>query len=92
MIEDVYESCYEINVDYFFFMEFVFCEVYNKVGSINVSILVNVYFVFWIVVDFKFIIIDIGFDVIFICVWVGNFFFIFIWIKKDLNMVLSNSN
>lgn len=43
--------------------------------------------VFRIVVDFKFMIIDIGFDVIFICVWVGNFFFIFIWIKKDLNMV-----
>lgn len=43
LIEDVYESRYEINVDYFFFTEFVFCEVYNKVGSINVSILVNVY-------------------------------------------------
>lgn len=42
-IEDAHESHYETNVDYSFFTEPVSCEVYNKVGSTNVSTLVNVH-------------------------------------------------
>lgn len=44
LIEDAHESRYETNVDYSFFTEPVSCEVYNKVGSTNVSTLVNVHF------------------------------------------------
>lgn len=43
LIEDARESRYETNVDYSFFTEPVSCEVYNKVGSTNVSTLVNVH-------------------------------------------------
>lgn len=43
LIEDAHESRYETNVDYSFFTEPVSCEVYNKVGSTNVSTLVNVH-------------------------------------------------
>lgn len=43
MIEDAHESRYETNVDYSFFTEPVSCEVHNKVGSTNVSTLVNVH-------------------------------------------------
>lgn len=43
MIEDAHDSRYETNVDYSFFTEPVSCEVHNKVGSTNVSTLVNVH-------------------------------------------------
>lgn len=43
LIEDAHDSRYETNVDYSFFTEPVSCEVYNKVGSTNVSTLVNVH-------------------------------------------------
>lgn len=43
VIEDAHESRYETNVDYSFFTEPVSCEVHNKVGSTNVSTLVNVH-------------------------------------------------
>lgn len=43
LIEDAHESRYETNVDYSFFTEPVSCEVHNKVGSTNVSTLVNVH-------------------------------------------------
>lgn len=43
VIEDAHESRYETNVDYSFFTEPVSCEVHNKVGSTNVSTLVDVH-------------------------------------------------
>lgn len=43
LIEDAHESRYETNVDYSFFTEPVSCEVHNRVGSTNVSTLVNVH-------------------------------------------------
>ena len=43
LIEDAHESRYQTNVDYSFFTEPVSCEVHNKVGSTNVSTLVNVH-------------------------------------------------
>ncbi|ELK29846.1 Kin of IRRE-like protein 1 [Myotis davidii] len=91
-IEDAHDSHYETNVDYSFFTEPVSCEVYNKVGSTNVSTLVNVHFAPRIVVDPKPTTTDIGSDVTLTCVWVGNPPLTLTWTKKDSNMVLSNSN
>uniref|UniRef100_A0A7N5K392 Kirre like nephrin family adhesion molecule 1 n=1 Tax=Ailuropoda melanoleuca TaxID=9646 RepID=A0A7N5K392_AILME len=108
LIEDAHESRYETNVDYSFFTEPVSCEVHNKVGSTNVSTLVNVHFAPRIVVDPKPTTTDIGSDVTLTCVWVGNPPLTLTWTKKDSNMgprppgsppeaalsaqVLSNSN
>nr|XP_055189967.1 kin of IRRE-like protein 1 isoform X1 [Nyctereutes procyonoides] len=108
VIEDAHESRYETNVDYSFFTEPVSCEVHNKVGSTNVSTLVNVHFAPRIVVDPKPTTTDIGSDVTLTCVWVGNPPLTLTWTKKDSNMgprppgsppeaalsaqVLSNSN
>ncbi|KAM5294768.1 kin of IRRE-like protein 1 isoform 6-T6 [Glossophaga mutica] len=108
LIEDAHESRYETNVDYSFFTEPVSCEVYNKVGSTNVSTLVNVHFAPRIIVDPKPTTTDIGSDVTLTCVWVGNPPLTLTWTKKDSNMgprppgsppeaalsaqVLSNSN
>uniref|UniRef100_A0A452TCI2 Kirre like nephrin family adhesion molecule 1 n=1 Tax=Ursus maritimus TaxID=29073 RepID=A0A452TCI2_URSMA len=92
LIEDAHESRYETNVDYSFFTEPVSCEVHNRVGSTNVSTLVNVHFAPRIVVDPKPTTTDIGSDVTLTCVWVGNPPLTLTWTKKDSNMVLSNSN
>nr|BAF38762.1 putative kin of IRRE-like protein [Sus scrofa] len=92
VIEDAHESRYETNVDYSFFTEPVSCEVHNKVGSTNVSTLVDVHFAPRIVVDPKPTTTDIGSDVTLTCVWVGNPPLTLTWTKKDSNMVLSNSN
>ncbi|XP_077607611.1 kin of IRRE-like protein 1 [Crocuta crocuta] len=92
VIEDAHESRYQTNVDYSFFTEPVSCEVHNKVGSTNVSTLVNVHFAPRIVVDPKPTTTDIGSDVTLTCVWVGNPPLTLTWTKKDSNMVLSNSN
>ncbi|XP_010842065.1 PREDICTED: kin of IRRE-like protein 1 [Bison bison bison] len=90
LIEDAHESRYETNVDYSFFTEPVSCEVHNKVGSTNVSTLVNVHFAPRIVVDPKPTTTDIGSDVTLTCVWVGNPPLTLTWTKKDSNMVRSS--
>ncbi|XP_015194591.1 kin of IRRE-like protein 1a isoform X2 [Lepisosteus oculatus] len=92
ILEGATESVYVTTADHTFFTEPVSCEVFNAVGSTNVSILVDVHFGPVLVVEPRPTSVDIGSDVTLNCKWSGNPPLTLTWTKKGSNMVLSNNN
>ncbi|KAL4657245.1 kin of IRRE-like protein 1 isoform X1 [Arapaima gigas] len=94
LLEGARESMYVTVVDHSFFTEPVSCQVFNAVGSTNVSILVDVHFGPILVVEPRPVTVDVDSDVTLNCKWSGNPPLTLTWTKKGSNMasVLSNNN
>ncbi|KAL7880102.1 hypothetical protein SRHO_G00023560 [Serrasalmus rhombeus] len=92
VIQGARESVFITKADHSFFTEPVSCQVFNAVGSTNVSILVDVHFGPILVVEPKPVTVDIDSDVTLNCKWAGNPPLTLTWTKKGSSMVLSNNN
>ncbi|XP_035286159.1 kin of IRRE-like protein 1 isoform X2 [Anguilla anguilla] len=92
LLEGARESVFMTTADHSFFTEPVSCQVFNAVGSTNVSILVDVHFGPVLVVEPRPLTVDIDSDVTLNCKWAGNPPLTLTWTKKGSNMVLSNNN
>ncbi|XP_066536899.1 kin of IRRE-like protein 1a isoform X2 [Hoplias malabaricus] len=92
VIQGARESVFVTKADHSFFTEPVSCQVFNAVGSTNVSILVDVHFGPILVVEPKPVTVDMGSDVTLNCKWAGNPPLTLTWTKKGSSMVLSNNN
>ncbi|XP_077580532.1 kin of IRRE-like protein 1b isoform X2 [Stigmatopora nigra] len=92
LLEGARESIFATTADHSFFTEPVSCQVFNAVGSTNVSILVDVHFGPILVVEPRPIAVDVHSDVTLNCKWSGNPPLTLTWTKKGSNMVLSNNN
>ncbi|XP_057713301.1 kin of IRRE-like protein 1b isoform X1 [Corythoichthys intestinalis] len=92
LLEGARESVFATTADHSFFTEPVSCQVFNAVGSTNVSILVDVHFGPILVVEPRPIAVDVHSDVTLNCKWSGNPPLTLTWTKKGSNMVLSNNN
>ncbi|KAJ8268542.1 hypothetical protein COCON_G00137140 [Conger conger] len=92
LLEGARESIFVTTADHSFFTEPVSCQVFNAVGSTNVSILVDVHFGPVLVVEPRPLTVDIDSDVTLNCKWAGNPPLTLTWTKKGSNMVLSNNN
>ncbi|XP_019748522.1 kin of IRRE-like protein 1b isoform X1 [Hippocampus comes] len=92
LLEGARESMFATTADHSFFTEPVSCQVFNAVGSTNVSILVDVHFGPILVVEPRPITVDVNSDVTLNCKWSGNPPLTLTWTKKGSNMVLSNNN
>ncbi|XP_028832003.1 kin of IRRE-like protein 1b isoform X2 [Denticeps clupeoides] len=86
------DSVFVTLVDHSYFTEPVSCQVFNAVGSTNVSILVDVHFGPILVVEPRPVTVDVGSDVSLNCKWAGNPPLTLTWTKKGSSMVLSNNN
>uniref|UniRef100_H2LBT4 Kin of IRRE-like protein 1 n=1 Tax=Oryzias latipes TaxID=8090 RepID=H2LBT4_ORYLA len=92
LLEGARESVFVTTADHSFFTEPVSCQVFNAVGSTNVSILVDVHFGPILVVEPRPVTVDVDSDVILNCKWSGNPPLTLTWTKKGSSMVLSNNN
>ncbi|XP_049603696.1 kin of IRRE-like protein 1b isoform X1 [Syngnathus scovelli] len=92
LLEGARESVFATTADHSFFTEPVSCQVFNAVGTTNVSILVDVHFGPILVVEPRPIAVDVNSDVTLNCKWTGNPPLTLTWTKKGSNMVLSNNN
>ncbi|XP_075875758.1 kin of IRRE-like protein 1b isoform X2 [Nelusetta ayraudi] len=92
LLDGARESLFVTTADHSFFTEPVSCQVFNAVGSTNVSILVDVHFGPILVVEPRPITVDVDSDVALNCKWSGNPPLTLTWTKKGSNMVLSNNN
>uniref|UniRef100_A0A9R1SHH7 Kin of IRRE-like protein 1 n=2 Tax=Cyprinus carpio TaxID=7962 RepID=A0A9R1SHH7_CYPCA len=92
VIQGARESVFVTKADHSFFTEPVSCQVFNAVGSTNVSILVDVHFGPILVVEPKPVTVDEDADVTLNCKWAGNPPLTLTWTKKGSSMVLSNNN
>uniref|UniRef100_A0A8B9KEZ6 Kirre like nephrin family adhesion molecule 1a n=1 Tax=Astyanax mexicanus TaxID=7994 RepID=A0A8B9KEZ6_ASTMX len=92
VIQGARESVFITKADHSFFTEPVSCQVFNAVGSTNVSILVDVHFGPILVVEPKPVTVDSDSDVTLNCKWAGNPPLTLTWTKKGSSMVLSNNN
>ncbi|XP_048867213.1 kin of IRRE-like protein 1b [Brienomyrus brachyistius] len=92
LLEGARDSVYVTVADPSFFTEPVSCQVFNAVGSTNVSILVDVHFGPILVVEPRPVTVDVDSDVTLNCKWSGNPPLTLTWTKKGSNMVLSNNN
>ncbi|XP_056605458.1 kin of IRRE-like protein 1a isoform X2 [Triplophysa dalaica] len=92
VIQGARESVFVTKADHSFFTEPVSCQVFNAVGSTNVSILVDVHFGPILVVEPKPVTVDMDSDVTLNCKWAGNPPLTLTWTKKGSSMVLSNNN
>ncbi|XP_026887441.2 kin of IRRE-like protein 1a isoform X3 [Electrophorus electricus] len=92
VIQGARESVFVTKADHSFFTEPVSCQVFNAVGSTNVSILVDVHFGPILVVEPKPVSVDMDLDVTLNCKWAGNPPLTLTWTKKGSSMVLSNNN
>ncbi|KAM9791478.1 kin of IRRE-like protein 1b isoform 3-T3 [Syngnathus typhle] len=92
LLEGARESVFATTADHSFFTEPVSCQVFNAVGTTNVSILVDVHFGPILVVEPRPIAVDVNSDVTLNCKWSGNPPLTLTWTKKGSNMVLSNNN
>ncbi|KAJ8409811.1 hypothetical protein AAFF_G00218700 [Aldrovandia affinis] len=92
LLEGARESVFVTTADHSFFTEPVSCQVFNAVGSTNVSILVDVHFGPVLVVEPRPLTVDMDSDVTLNCKWAGNPPLTLTWTKKGSNMVLSNNN
>ncbi|MEQ2233454.1 Kin of IRRE-like protein 1, partial [Ilyodon furcidens] len=92
LLEGARESVFVTTADHSFFTEPVSCQVFNAVGSTNVSILVDVHFGPILVVEPRPVTVDVDSDVTLNCKWSGNPPLTLTWTKKGSNMVLSNNN
>ncbi|KAL2076417.1 hypothetical protein ACEWY4_027986 [Coilia grayii] len=86
------DGVYVTLVDHSYFTEPVSCEVFNAVGSTNVSILVDVHFGPMLVVEPRPMVVDVGSDVSLNCKWAGNPPLTLTWTRRGSSMVLSNNN
>ncbi|XP_062338238.1 kin of IRRE-like protein 1b isoform X1 [Osmerus eperlanus] len=92
LLEGARESVFMTTADHSFFTEPVSCQVFNAVGSTNVSILVDVHFGPILVVEPRPVTVDLDSDVTLNCKWSGNPPLTLTWTKKGSSMVLSNNN
>ncbi|XP_076837685.1 kin of IRRE-like protein 1b isoform X2 [Brachyhypopomus gauderio] len=92
ILEGARESMFVTTADHSFFTEPVSCQVFNAVGSTNVSILVDVHFGPILVVEPRPVTVDVDSDVALNCKWAGNPPLTLTWTKKGSSMVLSNNN
>uniref|UniRef100_A0A8C3G2J8 Kirre like nephrin family adhesion molecule 1 n=1 Tax=Cyclopterus lumpus TaxID=8103 RepID=A0A8C3G2J8_CYCLU len=92
LLEGARESVFVTTADHSFFTEPVSCQVFNVVGSTNVSILVDVHFGPILVVEPRPVTVDADADVTLNCKWSGNPPLTLTWTKKGSSMVLSNNN
>ncbi|KAM4556113.1 kin of IRRE-like protein 1b isoform 1-T1 [Fundulus diaphanus] len=92
LLEGARESVFVTTADHSFFTEPVSCQVFNAVGSTNVSILVDVHFGPILVVEPRPVTVDVDSDVTLNCKWAGNPPLTLTWTKKGSSMVLSNNN
>ncbi|CAL8343152.1 unnamed protein product [Merluccius merluccius] len=92
LLEGARESVFTTTADHSFFTEPVSCQVFNAVGSTNVSILVDVHFGPILVVEPRPVTVDVDSDVTLNCKWSGNPPLTLTWTKKGSSMVLSNNN
>uniref|UniRef100_A0AAR2LPC6 Kin of IRRE-like protein 1 n=1 Tax=Pygocentrus nattereri TaxID=42514 RepID=A0AAR2LPC6_PYGNA len=92
ILEGARESVFVTTADHSFFTEPVSCQVFNAVGSTNVSILVDVHFGPILVVEPRPVTVDVDSDVTLNCKWAGNPPLTLTWTKKGSSMVLSNNN
>ncbi|CAL8278954.1 unnamed protein product [Lota lota] len=92
LLEGARESVFMTTADHSFFTEPVSCQVFNAVGSTNVSILVDVHFGPILVVEPRPVTVDVDSDVTLNCKWSGNPPLTLTWTKKGSSMVLSNNN
>uniref|UniRef100_A0A8C9Y8Q7 Kirre like nephrin family adhesion molecule 1b n=1 Tax=Sander lucioperca TaxID=283035 RepID=A0A8C9Y8Q7_SANLU len=92
LLEGARESVFVTTADHSFFTEPVSCQVFNVVGSTNVSILVDVHFGPILVVEPRPVTVDVDSDVALNCKWSGNPPLTLTWTKKGSSMVLSNNN
>ncbi|KAK1790957.1 hypothetical protein P4O66_014798, partial [Electrophorus voltai] len=92
ILEGARESVFVTTADHSFFTEPVSCQVFNAVGSTNVSILVDVHFGPILVVEPRPVTVDVESDVTLNCKWAGNPPLTLTWTKKGSSMVLSNNN
>uniref|UniRef100_A0A7N8XJT0 Kin of IRRE-like protein 1 n=1 Tax=Mastacembelus armatus TaxID=205130 RepID=A0A7N8XJT0_9TELE len=92
LLEGARESVFVTTADHSFFTEPVSCQVFNAVGSTNVSILVDVHFGPILVVEPRPVTVDVDSDVTLNCKWSGNPPLTLTWTKKGSSMVLSNNN
>uniref|UniRef100_A0AAQ4QCV0 Kirre like nephrin family adhesion molecule 1b n=1 Tax=Gasterosteus aculeatus aculeatus TaxID=481459 RepID=A0AAQ4QCV0_GASAC len=92
LLEGARESVFVTTADHSFFTEPVSCQVFNVVGSTNVSILVDVHFGPILVVEPRPVTVDVDSDVTLNCKWSGNPPLTLTWTKKGSSMVLSNNN
>ncbi|CAF94561.1 unnamed protein product, partial [Tetraodon nigroviridis] len=92
ILEGARERVFVTTADHSFFTEPVSCQVFNAVGSTNVSILVDVHFGPILVVEPRPVTVDVDSDVTMNCKWSGNPPLTLTWTKKGSNMVLSNNN
>ncbi|KAG5261394.1 hypothetical protein AALO_G00304030 [Alosa alosa] len=92
ILQGARERVFVTKADHSFFTEPVSCLVFNAIGSTNVSILVDVHFGPYLVVEPRPVTVDIDSDVTLNCKWSGNPPLTLTWTKKGSSMVLSNSN
>ncbi|XP_063043617.1 kin of IRRE-like protein 1a [Engraulis encrasicolus] len=92
ILQGARERVFVTKADHSFFTEPVSCLVYNDIGSTNVSILVDVHFGPYLVVEPRPVTVDIDDDVTLNCKWSGNPPLTLTWTRKGSSMVLSNSN
>uniref|UniRef100_A0A8C6UUG1 Kirre like nephrin family adhesion molecule 1b n=1 Tax=Neogobius melanostomus TaxID=47308 RepID=A0A8C6UUG1_9GOBI len=87
LLEGARESVLMTTADHSFFTEPVSCQVFNAVGSTNVSILVDVHFGPILVVEPRPVTVDADSDVTLNCKWSGNPPLTLTWTKKGSSMV-----
>ncbi|KAL4618259.1 kin of IRRE-like protein 1 [Arapaima gigas] len=92
LLEGARESVFVTTADHSFFTEAVSCQVFNAVGSTNVSILVDVHFGPLLLAEPTPVTADIDTDVTLRCKWSGNPPLTLTWTKKGSSVVLSNNN
>ncbi|KAI4905575.1 hypothetical protein NFI96_010265 [Prochilodus magdalenae] len=86
ILEGARESVFVTTADHSFFTEPVSCQVFNAVGSTNVSILVDVHFGPILVVEPRPVTVDVDSDVTLNCKWAGNPPLTLTWTKKGSSM------
>ncbi|XP_010769080.1 kin of IRRE-like protein 1, partial [Notothenia coriiceps] len=92
LLDGARETVFVTTADHSFFTEPVSCQVFNVVGSTNVSILVDVHFGPILVIEPRPVTVDVDADVTLNCKWSGNPPLTLTWTKKGSSMVLSNNN
>ncbi|XP_048826843.1 kin of IRRE-like protein 1 isoform X1 [Brienomyrus brachyistius] len=92
LLEGARESVFVTTADHSLFTEPVSCQVFNAVGSTNVSVLVDVHFGPLLLVEPSPVTADVDSDVTLNCKWSSNPPLILTWTKKGSNVVLGNSN
>ncbi|KAK5919935.1 hypothetical protein CgunFtcFv8_023789 [Champsocephalus gunnari] len=92
LLDGARETVFVTTADHSFFTEPVSCQVFNVVGSTNVSILVDVHFGPILIIEPRPVTVDVDADVTLNCKWSGNPPLTLTWTKKGSSMVLSNNN